>query len=118
MANDRLLDELCQLVVFGANAGLCCENVGTLFGGYACYAEKIPFAFCPEYIAYVTENIMYMSPRYGSEYNVYNIEYNMVRRLDGMSIWLDRRLDMMVRRLDRMDIGKGYDLVRRIYILG
>ena len=53
----------------------------------------------------------------------------MVRRLDGIGIWLDRRLYRMVRRLDRrlyrmvrrldrMDIGKGYDLVRCIYSLG
>ena len=56
--NDRLLDEPCQLVVLGklsvgyvvrmwvccrvgANAGLLCKNVGLLFGGCACYTEKI-----------------------------------------------------------------------------
>ena len=59
-----------------------------------------------------------MSPRYGLEYNVYNIEYNMVRRLDGMGIWLNRRLDGMVRRLDGINIASEYDLVRRIYSVG
>ena len=61
---------------------------------------------------------MYMSPLYGSEYNVYNIEYNMVRWLDGMGIWLDRRLDRMVRWLDGINIASEYDSVRRICSIG
>ena len=42
----------------------------------------------------------------------------MVRWLDRMGIWLDRRLDRMVRWLDGINIASEYDSVRRICSVG